>query len=473
MAEITKQDLEAVLKSAEKVAKKTVKDELKAASAEVAQDAFKYLKTSENLGVDKIVEAGVKIWNSNGFPKNLDAQSFVKNPKERDKHRIPFDQFVSAIETACSKLPQDEAYDNAGLPTNAGILIPQIISEVIKEPAEPLMIGESLLRRIRFTFGEQIVFPAVGSYSAADIPPGGEYPERTLDFGGYVTATIGKSGVKVRITEEMLRYSMFDVMSLHLRAGRRAMMRHKETKIFNMINAQGTTIYDNSGGTSLRGLTSGRDHAGIGNYTLTLDNLFTMYADLMNAGFIPDTLIMHPMGWLVFVLNETLRSFGFTNNGPLWGTWSGTPGQSPTFSPSNSGGYTSGGSTPSTTPSEMSNATLQGNVPTLFPAPLDIAVTPFQTFSATDQTTTITMCTRSELGFLVEDEPLVVESWDDPERDIRSTKYRERYAVAVDNEGDSIANAKSIKIDRGFDHQNAQITRDWGTGELPTITGTV
>ena len=47
------------------------------------------------------------------------------------------------------------------------------------------------------------------------IPEGGEYPERKLEVAGTVTAFIGKSGVKVRITDEMLRYSQYDVMSMN------------------------------------------------------------------------------------------------------------------------------------------------------------------------------------------------------------------------------------------------------------------
>ena len=119
----------------------------------------------------------------------------------------------------------------------------------------------------------------------------------------------------------------------------------------------------------------------------------------------------------------------------------------------------------------MSNSNLKGNVPSLFPAPLEVVVTPFMSYSSSCQTTTITMCDRSELGFLIEDEPLVTETWDDPKRDIRSTKFRERYAVAVDNQGRSIANIKGVAIAKGYDYEDFQVTRSIGTGILPDPTG--
>lgn len=130
----------------------------------------------------------------------------------------------------------------------------------------------------------------------------------------------------------------------------------------------------------------------------------------------------------------------------------------------------SGGSPASANPTEMSNANLTGNVPNIFPAPLSIAVTPYQTFSAAGQTTTITLCDRNDLGFLIEDEPLVTETWDDPARDIRSTKFRERYAIALDNEGQAVVNAKCVVIDKGYDFEDFQVTFPIGTG-LPLGTG--
>ena len=418
---------------------------------------------------DELFDSVVKTFCRNGYTRDINAQDFVNNPNLRNDYKISYDELVDLIDTIGPKADKDYGlmYDNVGLNTNAGILIPRVINQIVRESVDPIMIGTSLLRKISYSNGETLTFPAVGMYNAADISPGQEYPEKSLDYAGVVHAKIGKAGVKIRITDEMIRYSMFDVMALHLRAAARAMVRHKEEKIFNMITNQGTTIFDNAGGTSLRGQTAGRDRTGNVNYTLTLDDLFTSYADLMNAGFVPTTLLMSPMGWLVFVLSGTLRSYGFHNNGPLWGKSSGAPGKAPNWG----GMGPSSGRVPSTTPTEMSNSNLKGEVPSLFPAPLEVVVSPFMQYSSSCQTTTITMCDRNELGFLIEDEPLVTESWDDPKRDIMSTKFRERYAVAVDNQGRSIANMKGIAIAKGYDYEDFQVTRSIGTGILPDSTG--
>lgn len=427
--------------------------------------------SDENIPTrQELFDSVLATWCRNGLTRDIDAQDFVNQPKIRDNYKISYDEMISIINDlgpAVDKV-HGHMYDNIGLHTNAGMLIPRIITQIVREAIEPIMVGTSLLRRINHINGETIEFPALGGFTAQDIAPGQEYPERSLEYAGIVTAKVGKSGVKVRIPDETIRYALFDVMALHLRAGARAMARHKETKIFNLINAMGSTIFDNTGGTSLRGTTTGRDRSGAFNYTLTLDDLFTAYADLMNAGFIPDTLIMNPMGWLIFVLNSNLRSFGFQNGGNLWGTWAGAPGMSPRFSPMGP----SGGRAASTTQTEMSNATLYGNVPNIFPAPLSIVVSPFVRFSATCQTTDIILCDRNELGFYIEDEPLVTESWDDPARDIRAVKFRERYALALDNEGQAVANIKAVSIAKGYDFDDFIVTRSIGSGTLPTgVTG--
>jgi len=412
------------------------------------------------------------IWSNDGWedPVQKEINSLSKN-LDRNTGRHNFDGLVEAINSSANRakkaISSDASLqDNIGLPTDATILLPRVITAVVREAIEPQLVLTSLLRRINFSGGEQITFPAASAITAQDIGPGMEYPERRLEFAGVVKANIGKVGVKIRITEEMLRYSQFDVMSLHFRAAGRALARHKEVKVANLINNNGTTIFDNSGAASLRGKTQGRGRNAAGNNTIILDDIFQMYADLLNGGFIPNTIMMNPMGWLIFMRDPVLRSFGFANGGPLWGTRQGNVGLRPGYGSQGP----SIGAPPTTTAAEMSNATLYSPVPGLFPAPLSIVVSPFIAYNASAQTTSIIMADREELGVLIVDEEVVTESWDDPNRDIRATKFRERYGLGVDNEGDAIAVAKGISLSRGFDFENMLVRYNLGTGDtLPPI----
>lgn len=380
-----------------------------------------------------------KVWRNNGFERAEDQY----DPTKRDQ-KIGYKDLCDALSTP-----------------DASILIGKVVSNVVKEAIEPLLVGTSLLHTIRFSAGQQITFPAAGAFTAEDIPEGGEYPERKLEVAGTVTAFIGKSGVKVRITDEMLRYSQYDVMSMHIRAAGRALARHKETKIFNMIRNEGVTAFDNNVTTKQ---TSGRASDGTGNGTITLDDLLVMYSKIVAYGFVPNALLMSPLGWLLFARDPILRAFGFANGGPMFSPMQGQPGLARSWY---SGGVNVGpvASTPYT-------ATTYANVPNMFPAPLKIIVSPFLSYTAKSGTTPaktdIIMADTNELGIIVVDEDVTNEEWDDPARDIRSIKFRERYGLGILNEGKAISIAKNVSITKAYDMED-RIRWQAGSGALPTI----
>ena len=259
----------------------------------------------------------------------------------------------------------------------------------------------------------------------------------------------------------MLRYSQYDIMNMHIRAAGRALARHKETKIFNMVNNQGTVTFDNN---VVNKQTSGRASDGTGNGTITLDDLLTMYAKIVENGFTPNALLMSPLGWLLFARDPVLRAFGFANGGPIFQPMQGEPGLAK--------GWYSGGINVGPVASSPYTASTYTNVPNLFPAPLRIIVSPFCSYTAasgaTAAKTNIIMADTNELGILVVDEEVTNEEWDDPNRDIRSIKFRERYGLGILNEGKAIAVAKNVNISKAYDLENL-MNWDAQGGALPTI----
>jgi len=340
---------------------------------------------------------------------------------------------------------------------NAPMLMPKVISNIVKEAAEPLLVGSSLLQRINYSYGQTITFPAVGALVAADIAEGQEYPERSLQMGGStVTATIGKSGVAVKVTDEMVRYSQFDVIGMHLRAAGRALARHKEVKIFNFIRSMGVTCFDNvTPASSLKGVTTGRDIAGAGNGSVTMDDIFDAYAQVITQGFTPNTLLMHPLTWTMFVKDATLRSFVLGNNGGNWfAGHSGNPaGQAPWgggLGVSGGQDITPGGNAAGATASPLSAypQTLNSapQLPGYMNIPFRIIVSPFVPYDPRRKLTDIYMFDSAELGVLIVDEEVTTEEFDDPRVDIRKIKLRERYGIGILNEGKAIATLKNVHV---------------------------
>ena len=345
---------------------------------------------------------------------------------------------------------------------NAPVLMPKVISNIVKEAQEPMLVGASLLQRINYSYGQTITFPAVGALEAADIAEGMEYPERSLQMGGAtVTASIGKSGLAVKVTDEMIKYSQFDVIGMHLRAAGRALARHKEAKIFKHIRSMGVPVFDNLvPRNSLMGVCTGRDMAGGGNGSVTMDDVFDTYAQIITQGFFPNTLLMHPLTWVMFVKDATLRSFVLANGGgSMFASWTGNPAARAPWESSSQGGLGISGGQTVIPPNAVTSETATGlagynanninsapNLPGYLNIPFRIVVSPFVPFDPRRKLTDIYMFDSNELGVLIVDEDVTTEEFDDPRVDIRKIKLKERYGIGILNEGKAIGVLKNVHV---------------------------
>ncbi len=337
---------------------------------------------------------------------------------------------------------------------NAAMFLPKVVSNIVKEAAEPLLVGTSLLQRIEYHAGQTITFPAVGALVAADIAEGQEYPERQLQMGGAtVTATIGKSGVAVKVTDEMIKYSQYDVIGMHLRAAGRALARHKEQKIFNYINSMGVVCFNNLDPVnSLFGVTHGRGLDGSANGSVVMDDIFDAFGQIIAQGWMPDTLLMHPLTWIMWIKDPVLRAFALAaGGGTFFASWKGNPvGRAPWDNSGQGGlGYAAGqkidpGSDPLTAYSQNINSAPV--LPSYFPIPFRIIVSPFVPYNPVTKVTDIMIFDSANLGALIVDEEAMTEEFDDPARDIRKIKIRERYAIAILNEGQAIGVLKNVYV---------------------------
>lgn len=328
------------------------------------------------------------------------------------------------------------------------LLIPRVVSEVVKESIEPNIVLTPLLQRINYSHGTQLSFPSTGAFSAADIPEGGEYPIRSLDMAGQVVATIGKSGLAVMFSEETLRYSLYDVMSMHLRAAGKALIRWKEQKVADMmITAAGgtNTLFDNT--TTSYPSTTGRNASGYYNGSVTLDDFFKAYATMIARGFMPNTLIMNPFAWQIFADEGLSRLFGFEHGTAMWGNMQGGLGNAPQWKSAGMNGLLQS----STVTSPQNVATTFTNVPSIFPYPFKIIVSPYMPYDAVQNVTDFILCDSNELGVLVVDEEVTTDQWDDLARDITKIKLRERYAVATMNNGQGTGLFKGVSLAKSFD----------------------
>jgi len=288
------------------------------------------------------------------------------------------------------------------------------------------------------------------------VAEGESYPlVRLQESGATVTAKVGKSGISFEITEEAMSRSRFDLIGMHLRACGRALARHKEVKASQMLSNLGVVAFDNVTPTSsMFGVTTGRDLNGVANGSLTLDNLFDAFAQVMMQGFEPDTLIMHPLAFVMFMKDPVLRAVTLAGGNHVWyGKWSGNPtmtGPGSRTGVSGAQAVTPGGATSGATASGVIeyNTALTGApvLPARWAWPLRIVFSPWIAYDPATKRSDIILCDGNELSLYVEEYSTKVDRWQDLAVDSTKIKLRESYCYHILNEGLGVATLKNVKI---------------------------
>lgn len=355
-------------------------------------------------------------------------------------------------------------------------MIGDTISRIVQEAVEPdMLVIPNLFEEVRFTGnGRSIEIGSLGAFHAGEVAEGGEYPEVDFNYGegDMVAVGISKHGLKMRVTEEVIEDNLFDVFGMFLRMAGRALARHKESHGIQLINEYGYELYDNAdSANSLLGATTGRGIDGAQNGTMSVEDIFEMYIWLYMRGFAPDTLMINPLAWRMFMSDPetreiilkgaTLASKRLPNgSGANLGTTHGGMGLrvGNTGYGLNNSTKVSGGN-PWTTTLNPIGATWEIS-PKYLPTPLKVIVTPYLQYatgtvaSQTKPITSVVMADSSRCGLLLTKDGVSMDEWDDPERDIKAMKLKERWGMAVFEQGKGIAVARNVVVDKNYVFEN-------------------
>lgn len=303
---------------------------------------------------------------------------------------------------------------------DASILIPRVITGMMREAAEPLYLGSQLMQTVRLTEGRSIEFPSIGAMRAHDIGESQSYLEETVDFQMHRTqeVKVGKSGMVVRVTDEMINDSQWDVIGILVRKAGEAMARLKEEKIFNQFSKHGHLVFDNDIRQKYTEAgTTGRDIDGNLNNTMSTEDMIDLFISVMANGFNPTDIIMHPLTWSVFFKNDLMDSL---SHAALGGS--------------------------QITNLQINPDSVQGRIP----FSINLNFTPFAPFNYEQKKFDMYVVDKSNIGILLVKDPLSTEQFDDPMRDIQTIKIKERYGVGVLNEGKAVATARNLAFERSY-----------------------
>ena len=408
----------------------------------------------------------------------------IKDEKDRNLFYNVYDAFTNRGRMLNKTNGSVKTYELKDLMTTQDLtrFIPQTVETVIREALEPnLFIVNRLFQMVNIPRGSRVQIGAVGAMEAGRVGQGGEYPERFIDLDGgdMVALTTDKYGLKISMTEEVIEENLFDVAGIWLRAAGKALARHKERSAAKLLNEQGYDVFNNiSGSTSYVGATSGRNIAGTPNGSMTVNDVFEMYAYLLHRGFSPDVLLMHPLAWKTFMCDTEMREVVLANAtvasyrmpagsaAQNWGTSHGGLGLRTTATGnSETSGNTIKGGSPWTQTLNPLGATFN-IAPSYLPTPLEVIVTqyvPFQygtrTSGTANETTkgatsNLIMVDSSVAGIIGQSAPVTTDTWTDPERDIQNLKVRESWGLGVLENGKGIAVARNISTSRNYNFDN-------------------
>ena len=302
---------------------------------------------------------------------------------------------------------------------DAAILFPKVISRTLKEAAEPQLLVTPLLSTVRLGKGRSLEFPAVNAIQASEIPEGQEYPEQALAFAKQIEGKVSKKGVKLAFTEEVIADSLWDIVGMHVRAAGRAMARLKEQIALSRFKDAATIVFDNDSGSYDD--TTGRGIDGAFNQTITWDDIVDMAAVLMAENHVPTDFILHPLMWSIF-LKDSIYQVGGSKGNETWG-----------YRPQSR----------------------EGAVNATAPMGLNVIVSPFVSFTAksggTPAKSDIFLIDRNEVGTLLVKDDMSTDQFDDPSRDIRQMKMKERYDIVMLGDGEGITVAKNVRLTRNYE----------------------
>ena len=357
------------------------------------------------------------------------------------------------------------------------LAIQKVVTELIQDSVEPNLIGHLLLEQM-FTTDRgqnQVTIRTLGALGGYDftIPEEGEYPEIGLGRGqqNVIEAKYGKYGAKIKISEEMLAGSQWNLIDHWIRKTVSALARFKEEKIFAMLDQFGEVVFDNVNPASAAiGRTLGRDIYGQGNGSMTSGDLIDMYSHLLQQGYTPNVILVHPLHWAMFAKDPIIREAGLAR-GDI-SQWLASQ-----VSPVNPYKYISGWTSASRAANgdaqrltqEEANQLLQTKptIPSYSPlSGLTVIPSPYVPYDEDTNTASIIMLDTRNTGVLVTNEPLTIDGWDEKANDLKVIKLREKYALALYDQGRAVAIARNISLEPNEIFNNPQITLD----NLPVIS---
>jgi len=367
------------------------------------------------------------------------------------------------------------------------------------------VVTQNLFQTIPYSGnGESVTLRTLGGIEVEEVPEGSPFPETgsaVSDQAFRVNLEIRKFGAKIPATRELLETDNWGIFGYTVANLALALMNKKERNAIEMLNElAGWVLMDNADpDNSQLGSATGRAIDGKQNGTMTIDDIMKMLAWMQMRGYNVDTLVMHPFAWATWIRDTEIREViigggvTYTPQGNAAPGWGDSPFGALGQPYGKFGSTTSGASSPTALSDFNTPDTIFGKLgiapyayPNLTPfgatyftqpkhvdRPLKIVVSPLVPYYQVNSVTgadndihdangkyasNIIFADSTKGGLILQKENPVMEEWKDMDREIQWVKIRERYGMALQDQGRGFGVAKNVIIDRNynFDNVNSQ-----------------
>jgi hypothetical protein len=360
------------------------------------------------------------------------------------------------------------------------------------------VVTDNLFQTIPYSGNNStITIRSLGGVHVEEVPEGAKFPETggaVSDIAYRIHTEIKKIGSKIAGTRELLESDNWGVFGFLLRQLAIELKQEKERRASKLINNfAGYTLIDNAAADSsdtLIGGTTGRGIDGSANGALSIDDVMAMMAYAELRGYPLDTMLIHPFMWLMWQRDPDTRDVILGSKVEVMpSSGSAAPGWGDMFGGL---GYNFGkfGSSISTTTPSLAQAGLSGfntvdpnlgklgisqfGFPNLTPfgatfqatpkyidRPIKIVVTPLVPYYkvsggtyANKYATNLIMACSSKCGLIFQKENPAMEEWEDKDAEVNWVKIREKYGMALLDQGRGVYLAKNVICDRNYGFSN-------------------
>jgi hypothetical protein len=224
-------------------------------------------------------------------------------------------------------MPMKEALNTS----DASVIFPRVISEVLQEPKEPnLFLQNNVAEQITLADNSPLLieFPTVDALQAFEMAEGQEYTNQTLSFAQHMTSIrIKKIGVAAAINEEVVTHSMWPLVQMHMRMMSNAIDRRIESILFQAMTQRAQIVFDNENASAAY-RTTGKSISGsalVTNGSFSYNDLVKMVGVMIGNRYEPTHFLAHPLAWPIFALDPIMRA-QFYHGGQIGqGMWARQP----------------------------------------------------------------------------------------------------------------------------------------------------